>query len=255
MDPYIEPSGYFGEFHGSMVVAIRDELNQRLAEGFVASMDLYGWLHEAEAGERQQPREPDVYVAEETGREPHPAASLAVADPETLTLPLVVPRKRKYVKIEDLAGQRVVTVIELLSPSNKAFGDDRELYLAKRNDYLARKVNVVEIDLLRGGQRLPLSEPPPDVGDYYVMVSRAWQYPQVGFYRFTLRDPLPEVPVPLTRDVPDVFLPLRACMDRVYDGARFSVKLRYDEPLAPRPRKHDAAWVRQILASRPKKKR
>jgi hypothetical protein len=252
MDPYIESCGYFAEFHGSMVVAIRDELNVRLPEGFVATMDLYVWLHEAEADERGQPREPDVYVTEDTGRGPEAAAAVAVADPETITLRPILRRKRKYVRIEDVASHRVVTVVELLSPSNKAAGDDRELYLAKRNDYLANRLNFVEIDLLRGGQRLPLSDPPPDVGDYYAMVCRAWQFPRAGFYRIGLRDPLPVVPVPVTQDVPDVMLPLRPCLDRVYDGAKFAVKLRYDEPLTPRPRKQDVAWIKSLLAKRPK---
>lgn len=247
MDPYIESSGYWSEFHTSMVVAIRDELNARLPPGFAATVDVYVWLESSEPGRSEQLREPDVYVTEEPGR-PRGTAAAAVADPETIVLPRTGTRRRRYVKIEDLSANRVVTVIELLSPSNKELGADRQRYLAKRDEYLANRLSLVEIDLLRGGRRLPLSDPQPRVVDYYIMVCRAWQYPQAGFYRFSMRDPLPDLRVPVVESLSDVVLSLRACMDRVYDGARYAAKLRYSEPLTPRPRKQDVAWLAGVVA-------
>ncbi len=253
MDPYIESSGYWGEFHGSMIVEMRNELNARLPKGYIASTDQYVWVHKPEASERGSLFEPDVYVSDKTRGKGRGPVRTAVLDPETLTLSSVQRRKQKYVRIVDLDSNRLVTVIELLSPSNKEADEDGELYRAKRSEHLANRLCLVEIDLLRAGRRLPLSQPPPEVEDYYVMVSRSWQFPEVGFYRFSLQDPLPEVPIPLTRELTDVKLPLRPCMDRVYDGARFDEKLHYDRPLTPRPRKPDAAWIRQLLAAREEK--
>ena len=49
--------------------------------------------------------------------------------------------------------RQLVTSIELLSPANKAAGEQgRELYLRKQREILQSKVHLVEIDLLRGGQ-------------------------------------------------------------------------------------------------------
>ncbi len=249
MDPYIESSGYFPEFHGSMVVAIRDDLNARLPRGFAATMDLHVWVQRPGLGEGERVREPDVYVTERSRGKKGSAAAVAFADPETILL-RAAKKRRKYVKIEDLASHRIVTVLEVLSPSNKEAGRDRASYLLKRGEYLASDVSFVEIDLLRGGRRLPLGDPPKEVRDYYVMVCRAWRFPEAGFYGFDLRAPLPEVPVPVTRDVPEVRLPLRACADRVYDGARYAEKLDYDRLLSPRVRKRDVVWIQDVLAAR-----
>ncbi len=251
MDPYIESTGEWGDFHGSTLSAIRAELNARLPKGYVASTELYVWTREAESRGRARAGEPDVYVREEGvgGRAAKGAA--AVAAPATIVLPRLERRKRRYIKVEDVRAKRVVTVLELLSPSNKKSGNDRSLYLERRSGYLASPVSFVEIDLLRGGRRPPLGKRQPDVSDYYVMVSRSWDFPIADFWTFGIRDPLPEVPVPVTRELGDTPLNLRRCVDRAYDEGRYADGLPYGEPLKPRPRDEDAAWVRDVLAARP----
>jgi hypothetical protein len=79
------------------------------------------------------------------------------------------------------------------------------------------------------------------------MACRSWEHPRADFWTFGVREPLPPVPVPLTEEVPAVPLDLRACLDRVYDETRFASELHYDEPLAPRLGKSDAAWLNAIL--------
>ena len=86
-------------------------------------------------------------------------------------------------------------MIELLSPSNKNLGDDRNKYLGKREQIQASTAHLVEIDLLRGGARLPTVEPLPS-GDYYAYVSRGDRRPTVEVYHWWLRDRLLDVPVP-----------------------------------------------------------
>jgi hypothetical protein len=247
MDPYIESSGYWGDFHGNLLSAIRGQLNAQLPRRFVASTEQYVWIHEPDA--RQRRLEPDIYVKEKADRGRRITRSTGIGMPTTIVLPGVERKKQRYVRVVDRQANRVVTVLELLSPANKAVGDARSIYLAKRNEYLASRLSLVELDLLRGGQRLPLSEPAPAVGDYYAMVCRAWEYPRAGLWSFTLRDPLPEVPVPLAPDVPDALLPLRTCLDRVYEEGRYATELDYDRPLRPRLRKSDAAWARELVAS------
>jgi hypothetical protein len=111
-------------------------------------------------------------------------------------------------------------------------------------------VNLVEIDLLRAGIRLPLSEPPPVIADYYALVCRAWELPRAAFWTFTVRDTIPEIPVPLDPDAKEVTLTLRPCLDRAYDEGRYAARLRYDRLPSPRLHKPDADWARNLLAAR-----
>jgi hypothetical protein len=251
MDPYIESSGMWGDFHGSLLGAIRADLNTRLPEGYAASIELYVWTGEEEESERPRLGEPDVFVCEDEktgGREP---ATATIAAPSTIVLPRLTRRKRKYIKVVDIRAKKVVTVVEVLSPSNKR-GADQAAYLEKRTEYLANKLSFVEIDLLRGGKRPPLGKRHPEVTDYYAMVCRSWEFPRAGFWTFGIRDPLPGIPVPVTRELGDTPLNLLACIDRAYDEGRYSTSLPYDEPLKPRPRDQDRNWIAQTLKKRPR---
>lgn len=250
MDPYIESSGLWGDFHGSMLAVMRGELNHRLPKGYVASIELYVWTPERQTVVGRRAVQPDVCVREEKRQTRSTATATAVAAPVTIVLPAVERRKRRYLRIMDVRTKSVVTVIELLNPANKKMGDDRQAYLAKRNEYLANRLNLVEIDLLRGGQRSPIGEHPPEVADYCVVVCRGWEFPLAGFWTFTIRDPLPEIPIPVSQDLPDTLLPLRDCVDRTYDEGRYAEALPYDEPLRPRPAKRDSAWLREVVSQR-----
>ena len=68
--------------------------------------------------------------------------------------------------------------------------------LAKRNALLHQDVHLVELDLLRGGQRLPLRDPLPP-GDYCTLVSRGDRRPGCAVCAWPLAHPLPTIPVPL----------------------------------------------------------
>ena len=248
MDPYIESSGRWGDFHTSMLVAMRAALNERLPKGYAAEVGLYVWFEEPDERQRRKRVAPDVYVTEEGRREKKLGSAALATPPKRSRFPTVKRKRQKYLRVVDLHSNQVVTAIELLSPSNKEAGGDREAYLTKRNDCLAAGVNLVEIDLLRGGLRLPLGEPPSEVEDYYILVCRAWEYPQFDLWPVGLRDRLPAIPIPLTGDVADVELPLRSCVDQAYDGGNYLSRLPYGRPVSPRLRKRDAAWVRELLA-------
>ena len=246
MDPYVEAPEHWGDCHANMIAAMRGELNRLLPKGYVAKTDQYVWIHEPDAETRR--RKPDVYVARRReGDSPtSPSATLGTS----ILLPAITVFGNKYLRIVDSRNRRLVTVIELLSPANKNPGIDRDGYLAKRNEYFATKVNLVEIDLLRGGRRLPLGSPPPAPSDYCVLVSRASDFPRAELITFGLRDPLPSVPIPLPRGEEQISLPLRPCLDRAYDEGRFETDLDYDAALAPKLSKEDRAWMRKILVTR-----
>jgi Protein of unknown function (DUF4058) len=141
----------------------------------------------------------------------------------------------------------VVTVIELLSPSNKRAGDDREQYLAKRRELLRSPAHLVEIDLLRGWTRMP-QEGRPEC-DYSVMVSRAEKRRAAGFWPIHLRDRLPVIPVPLRSPDAAARVDLQEALHRAYDGSGYEHFIYLGEPepsLSPK----DAAWARQFIPAR-----
>jgi hypothetical protein len=156
--------------------------------------------------------------------------------------------RHSFLEVRDRRDRELVTVIEWLSPSNKRAGADREQYLAKRRQLFASPVHLVEMDLLRGGPRLPL-EDLPDC-DYYALVSRAEQRPRVGVWPLRLRDPLPVIPVPLRAPHPDARLDLQDLLHRLYDQAGYQ---DYIYTGTPQPPLHpqDAAWAQQFIPPRP----
>ena len=248
MDPYLEEPSLWPDVHTTLLVEMRTALNAILPERYGTFIDRYVWLHEPDAEARTLLGKPDTFIAERglTGGQ----MGVATLAPAVVILPAVRRQGQRYLRIIDRRNRRVVTVLELLSPSNKETGSDRENYLTKRNEYLAAGTNLVEIDLLRGGQRLPLGEPNPAPADYYVLVSRASEFPRAGIWPFSVRDPFPPVLVPLNPEDQPVTLDVKACLDLVYDKARYDLELDYSVPPVPPLREPDAAWASQLLASR-----
>jgi hypothetical protein len=153
--------------------------------------------------------------------------------------------REAYITILDREGLEVVTVIELLSPGNKRSGSDgRREYLSKREGILRSSSHLVEVDLLRGGARLPTVEPPPPA-DYYVYVARALARPRIEVYPSSLRDRLPSIPVPLSGADPDAELDLQAAFERVYARVGYDYSLDYSRPVEPPLEEADAA-VRNV---------
>ena len=219
-----------------MNAAIEAQLNKALPDGFVADLDQYVWLTEEAADGRELPGRPDVLVSPRPKRPRAGRAEggVAVAAPPAVavgpsvetTLAKGKTTKQGYVKITTAGGARVLTVIEVVSPSNKEAGADRRAYLAKRNEYWATGVNLVEIDLLPAGDRMPVDRPSPPVTDYYVVVRPAAKPGTAGVWAFGVREPVPVFAVPVKVGVAPVALDLRACLGRAYDDGRYRGKLR-----------------------------
>jgi hypothetical protein len=247
MDPYLEDPWLWPDFHLTFVVGLRAELNRRLPGGYVVLADRYVWVQEPETEERKRLGKPDVFLTGE-GEAKGVPASTAIVAPVEIVLPSLTEKGSPYLKIVDRANRRLVTVLELLSPANKTPGKDRDAYLMKQCEYLATDVNLVEMDLLRKGERLPWVTASLAPSAYYVMVSRATERPRGHVWPFSVRDPLPNIAVPL-RDS-DVSLELGVVMNQVYDTAGYARELDYTQPPNPPLDEPDAEWARHLLANR-----
>src|SRR5262249_52871330 len=161
-----------------------------------------------------------------------------IAAPASVGMPVLVEEERlPYLEIRDRMKNEVVTILELLSPANKATGPYRDQYLAKVQRILASGTNFVEIDLLRGGPRMPWERLSPC--DYCVVVSRRADRigddPHADFWPIGLRERLPEIPVPLRPGEPEAKLDLQALVHRIYDAGQYQLFIYASDPEPPLP--------------------
>lgn len=217
MDPYLEKR--WRDVHARFVLYACDQLEERLPEELIARVEERVFVESPEGLEGI--RYPD--------------------DPVTQT----------FIEIREATeGDRLITVIEVLSPSNKRPGSGRRKYVRKLRELKRGGVSIVEIDLLRAGQRV-LAHPPEAIPEshrtpYQVCVRRGWRPSNLEVYRVPLRDRLPVIPVPLREGEPDVTLDLQPLIEQAYRKGRYD-RIKYnvepEPPLAP----EDAAWADSLL--------
>lgn len=245
MNPYLEHPHVWEDFHYTFIPYARSALAVEVGPAYYVMVEQRLYLHEAEEKDRALIGVADVGVSRlppASGPAPGPATA-TVSAPARVRLPRLSKKRVGYLAVYDRDGRQVVTVVELLSPSNKAAGADRENFLAKRRELLSGGVNYVEIDLLRGGRRLPLTGLPPC--DYYALVSRPAERPEADVWPVHLHEPLPTVPIPLRPGDREAPLNLQAVLHRVYDEAKYARSI-YGDPPHPQLSAENAAWAEAI---------
>jgi hypothetical protein len=260
MDPYLER--HWGDVHQRLVTYACDQLQDRLPFDLRARMQERLVIAAPAASARVF--YPDVRVVERPG-----AAGLAaeggvavVVEPEVaVAQPLVISyeatRREGFIEIVEAGRrERVVTVVEVLSPSNKQAGGDQDQYLSKREDLWRAGVSLVEIDLLRGGRRVPMCPlewiPESYRTAYQVAVRRGWGPARLEVYGVPLRERLPVIGIPLRSSDRDVALDLQVLVRRVYRNGRYDdidYRLEPEPPLGP----DDAAWADTLLRDQGKR--
>jgi hypothetical protein len=250
MDPFIE-SQVWGDFHHHFIGELHNSLVPRVRPRYVVRVEKRVYL-EHEPDEQPDFIRPDVTALESEGmRSPSEVgaatAITATASPVVLTLPMPERKREAFLTISERETMEMVTIIEVLSPGNKRPGSDgRREYLSKREVALQSATHLVELDLLRRGERLLTIEPLPSA-DYYAFVCRGERRPRAEVYAWTLRHPLPSIPVPLAGNEPDVVLNLQAIFNTVYDRAGYDYSLDYRSPIEPPLEGEDLDRAQQLL--------
>jgi hypothetical protein len=254
MDPYLE--AHWLDVHPRLIVAAARHLQRQLGEGMVARIEERLIVEDPLGPSR--PIGPDVRVVEVGAPPAKPVratiGAAAVAEPVVLHLE-VEPVRQRYLEIRDLStGGRVVSVIEFLSPSNKAAGDGREQYQRKQQECRAAGVNLVEVDLTRAGRRALLAQRWAQAGsndsDYQASAWRADAPTRCEVYAIPLRGTLPAIRVPLRPADDDAVLDLQALVDQVYADSRYDLTIDYRRPCEPPLREPDEAWARGLVEQR-----
>jgi hypothetical protein len=257
MDPYIENSGLWTDFHDDLVAEMKRALALVLPERYFVQLGERSYIVLAGTnGKEERPFYPDVGVeaSREQERVAKASGGVAVAEPAAegaaVTMRAFIDEhfRENFIEIyESDPEMRLVTSIEVLSPSNKRRGSEGwEQYLRKRNALLLGSANLVEIDLLRGGQRMPMVEPWPN-SPYYLLVGRQSRVPYCRVWPVHFQEMLREIPVPLASPDPDVPLALQPLIEAVYERSRYARRIDYTKPLDPPLTPEQTTWLQGRL--------
>ncbi len=259
MDPYIEACGLWEVFHNNIIAQISIHLADIAPERYVVRTGERSYLVLAESEEKKDHSFlPDVSITTSRGRKRSgEKGTTAVAEPTVEKKPHVLrafleeEHRETFVEIYETEPEmRLVTSLEVLSPSNKQPNSEGwELYQRKRQSILLSNVNLVEIDLLRGGQRMPMLDPWP-TSPYVLMVARAGKPYACLVWEGYFQEPLPNIPVPLAKPDADLSLPLQPLLDTIYRRFRYEQSLNYTKELAPPLSAEESAWWQERLRGR-----
>lgn len=259
MDPWLEKRGVFPDLHNRFIGEMSAVLNALLPPPYFTAIATRVIIAD---DTRKRYIEPDVDIFKPTGLNGSHRANAGggVATAEAVEIePVIV-----HVADDEFAewhldvrtgegDDELVTSIELLSPSNKRLGSEgRAEYLQKQREMRQRHVNLVEIDLLRGGMHstaVPLDAALNQAGafDYHVCVYRAARRRDLDVYPIRLPQKLPSVAVPLAPTVPAIPVNLQTIFDRCYDVGLYARRIKYGEPCDPPLTPEQQAWAENIL--------
>lgn len=249
MDPFLER--HWQDVHSTFMVYAKQQLNQHLPSQLLARVEECLAVENDDGLSRVI--YPDISVVEQqsepVGFQPV-SAGVAVAD--TFEVPLLVnsPPQRRLEIIDSGSGNRIVTVIELLSPSNKTMPAGRAAYRRKQSEYIQGMINLVEIDLLRSGEfvlAMPEEEwPLAHQGPYKICIRRVNRPMIAAGIGIQLQERLPNIAIPLRPQDQDVILELQPIMDDCYRDGRYYT-IDYHRPLNPPLSAEERKWVESLI--------
>ena len=255
MDPYLEHPALWPDVHHGLIEALRNALSPLLRPRYRAAVEervyVVGFDGPFFIG---RPDVSSVDVGGSVGPAAGPALSapvaptapVALAEPRVVEVPLPDRIREGYLEVREVATGEVVTVVEILSPTNKLPGKGRRLYEEKRMEVMGTRTHLVEIDLLRGGDPMKMWGDGQD-SHYRILVSRADRRPWADLYAFNLHDPIPPFPLPLRPGDKEPAVELGVLLHALYDRAGYDLAVDYTtEPVPPLEQDH-ATWADQLL--------
>lgn len=249
MDPYLEHPALWPQVHTALIVELQLYLAPLLRPRYRVVVEQRTYLTLVESQELIGI--PDVGIVETPQEEPDASVATAgaVETPLVAELPLPEERRERYLEIREVATGDVITVIELLSPDNKRPGEGRRQYEQKRLQVLGSLTHLVEVDLLRGGDPMPMRVVGNGRGAAYrLVVSRAEHRPRADVYLFDIRDPIPTFRLPLRPGDEEPIVDLGRLLHELYDRAGYDLAIDYTQPPPPPPLSdEDAAWLDERL--------
>ncbi len=230
MNPYLEQPEFWSDFHTQLVTALARNLSRQVLPKYrvVTEKWIYQIIDTATIGIGR----PDVTVQQRRGEQSASGIATAPApiDLQPIQVKLLLPEEvqQAYLQVRDVATQEVVTAIEVLSPANKR-GDGRKKYDVKRQAVLGSLTHLVEIDLLRDGEPLPMMF--PSVASHYrILVSRSHTRPIADLYAFNVTDRIPNFPIPLRSEDAEPIVDVQTIVNELYQQLGYDYFIDYTNP-------------------------
>jgi hypothetical protein len=253
MNPWLERPGLWPDVHDNLVLGLQRTLAPRIRPRYYVAVKQRAVI--AVAPPEPEPVYPDVSVIERST--PFHGAGLAAASEEEsiLVKPIIVevPVRETitedYLEVVEAATHRVITVIEILSPSNKQPGRDRRAYECKRERIFRSPTHLVEIDLPRAGEPMPVTllQTNGYSSQYRILVKRGEYMRRAYLYPFSVRDPIPVFQLPLQPGDSEPSIHLGILLKEIYDDLGYDLRVDYTKPPAPPLSEVDARWAAEIL--------
>jgi hypothetical protein len=246
MNPYLEAPALWSEVHSWLIVELARMLNQSITPKYRAAVEKRVYEESILVGI------PDVSIVRQSRLiqppiqppAPRQSTTMTLSQPVLVELPESASTTERYLEIREVATGDVVTVVEILSPKNKRPGEGREQYISKRMQLLSSQSHLVEIDLLRGGEPLPMDY--AGTSDYRVLVSPVEQRPMAQLFPFDVQEALPSFALPLRAGDGSPVIDLKALMQVVYESAALDLAIDYhQQPIPPLP-PDQFKWVQAI---------
>ena len=249
MDPYLELQ-HWSDFSPKFLTELSNQLLRTVLPKYEVRLEEYVMVSQDD--ETLHAVRPDVAVITTDAWTSSGTGTAVAVEEDTaveLAYPDLEPEMQRHLKLVHRSSGQVVTVIELLSPSNKKAGEKGlDAYLNKRTEFLYSHCNIVELDLLRGGRRLPMVGRLPR-GDYFAFVGRVGRKPMCHVQGWSWRAPLPTISIPLLPEDAEVPLNLQEIFRATYDASLYDRRLPYKLPLVPPLSPADTAWTTELLQS------
>jgi len=252
-DPYLEHPDFWPEVHSRLIVALADSLVPQVRPKYEIAIEKRIYEINPSNGDNSLlVGVPDLAVKRQSSNINQSPSQLAVAvasspvEPIMVTVPIPEKIKQNYLEVRDRGTGLVVTVVEILSPVNKRTGEGRDSYLQKRQRILGSLTNLVEIDLIRSFQTMPILENPIK-SDYRVLISRYSHRPQAELYAFNLKDSLPTFYLPLRSEDVEPTVNLQQLFSDIYDKAGYDYRINYTAEIVPALSEEDRVWVQELL--------
>jgi hypothetical protein len=242
MNPYLENPSLWSEVHTWLMIELARSLNPLITPKYRAAVEKRIYSESLLIGV------PDISVFQQDlpSRESS-AATQTVSAPIRVRIPETEETIERYLEIREVQTKEVITVVEVLSPKNKRTGEGRDQYTTKRQRVLSSQTHLVEIDLLRGGNPMPVMGKVRS--DYRILVSRAEQRPEAELYPFDLRDRIPCFALPLKPEDPEPVVDLQDLMQQIYQFAALDFAIDYTTQPSPSLNRENFAWVQTLLSS------
>ncbi|MEL6455801.1 MAG: DUF4058 family protein [Cyanobacteria bacterium J06623_5] len=240
MNPYLESPHRWPEMHTWLIVELARAINPQLLPKYRAAVETRVYIDTTPVGI------PDasIYRQESQSNLSNKKTVATVITPERVTVPMPWEVSERYLEIREVSTQKVITVIEVLSPANKRTGEGRTKYIEKRQKVLGSATHFVEIDLLRKGKPMPIECSQP--ADYQILVSRANERPSAERYAFNLREPVPQFLLPLTNEDAEPIVDLKSLLETVCQDTGIAIGIDYTVQPQPTLSTEDFAWVQSL---------